>query len=109
MLEAPSRICPVCGDPRPYTYWRGPMDPPCPYGAYQVVDCSHQMFEVKKTLLWQQVAPDCFDANGRVLPNRLAEVIERVTATGIEALTLEPRRTPEQFVAEMLSAGRADA
>lgn len=92
------RTCPVCGDPRPYRFWQDSMEPPCPYGAYKVTDCSHQMQDARRAAAWLRIAPDCHGGDGAVLPGKLGEVLTRVAAAGVDVWTGEhqPRETRDE-------------
>lgn len=92
------RRCPVCGDPRPYVLWRGSMEPPCIYGAHVVTECSHQMGEVRRLLVWQQIAPQCHGPDGNVLPGKFSEAFQAVAAAGFNPWTGEhqPREVADE-------------
>ncbi len=85
--------CPVCGDPDAYPLWIDDEPPAgCPddldtdTGTWRgrirtVTDCGRQMRRARQRAEWRKAAPDCFDDNGNMLPDRLAEVITRWDAS----------------------------
>ena len=76
--------CPICGDPRGFPLWIAPQPPDrCPED-YQhggeprvrsVADCRYQMEKARDAAERRKVAPECFDADGTVLPGRSAEML----------------------------------
>lgn len=84
----PKLPCPVCGDPNAFPLWIDDEPPPmCPHdpewpdgpqSIRSVADCPFQRKRAEQRALWRKVAPDCFDQNGNMLPDRLGEVLTRV-------------------------------
>ena len=89
--------CPICGDPSAFTMWIDPQPPDfCPYAASEeewergmeaveaaqarvrsITDCPRQMARARQSARWLKLAPECFDADGNMLPGKLAEVLEK--------------------------------
>lgn len=89
--------CPICGDPNAFTMWIDPQPPTfCPYATSDddwargmeavdaararvrsITDCPHQMARARQQARWRRLAPECFDANGNMLPGKIGEVLEK--------------------------------
>ena len=81
--------CPICGDPNAYPIWID-SEPPqgCPNDeAWQteggvpairnVTECAMQMKRACAEAERRQAAPDCFDENGKIIPEKTAEAFHR--------------------------------
>lgn len=78
--------CPVCGDPRAFPVWID-AEPPvgCPHddawmngnapAIRTVTECRYQMGKARQAAEFRRLVPDAFDADGKMLPGRLADVL----------------------------------
>lgn len=76
-------VCPICGDRNVYALWVSAETPDgCPEGPHvrTVTDCRTQMARAEQAALFRKAAPECFDANGNMLPGLLGVVLERAAA-----------------------------
>lgn len=80
--------CPICGDPNAYPLWIN-KEPPegCPHDDHyfatgqrsvtNVAQCGHQRRRAERDARWRRLAPECFDANGNMLPGKIGEVLAK--------------------------------
>lgn len=89
MLPREQRKCPICGDPRVYALWvMEPAPAGCaadkswhnggPITVTNVAECSYQRRKAEQAALFRRVAPECFDANGNMLPGKLYDVLMKL-------------------------------
>ncbi len=78
----PRFACPVCHDPHAYPIWLD-SEPPntCPNEPHLTPGrgiCAAKLNAARQAAAWRKAAPECFDANGNMLPGRFDEVLRKV-------------------------------
>ena len=97
----PRHPCPICGDPNVYPLWVD-KEPPsgCPEGPHvrTVTECRTQRARAEQQALFRRVAPECFDADGNMLPGRLGKVLEAAQAAQPDFKLILPGGVLARFV-----------
>lgn len=95
VLTEAQRLCRICGDAVWGPIWLDTELPngKCPNGA-TAMPCPAAMQNAQRAGIWRKIAPEHFDASGKIIQGRLVAVIEKVAAAGFAPFTGRKVETP---------------